>query len=48
MRGLREVGRGGVSPRLNKAEVRKCVLSSRVTIQEILLIKIYIMNVLDK
>ena len=48
MRMLGKEGQGGVSPRLNKAEVRKCVLSSRVTIQEILLIKIYIMNVQDK
>ena len=28
---LGKEGQGGVSPRLNKVEVRKCVLSSRVT-----------------
>ena len=43
-----EVGRGGVSPRLNKAEIRKFVMSSKVTFQEILLIRICIMNVQDK
>ena len=40
MRMLGKEGQGGVSPWLNKAEVRKCILSSRVTFQEILLIKI--------
>ena len=45
MRRLGKVGRGGVSPQLNEVEVRKCVLSSRVTFQEILLIRICIMNI---
>ena len=40
MRMLGKEGQGGVSPWLNKAEVRKCILLSRVTFQEILLIKI--------
>ena len=48
MRGLGKVSRGGVSQWLSEAEVRKCVLSSRVIFQEILLIKIYVMNVQDK
>ena len=48
MRRLGEVGREGVSPWLNKAEIRKCVLSFRVTFQEVLLIKICIVNVQDK
>ena len=48
MRRLGKVGRGGVSPQLNEAEVRKCVLSSRVTFQEILLIRLCIMNIQDK
>ena len=45
---LGKVGRGGVCPQLNKAEVGKYVLSSRVTFQEILLISICIMNIQDK
>ena len=45
---LEKVGQEGVSPQLNKAEVGKCVLSSGVTFQEILLINICIMNVQDK
>ena len=32
----------------NKVEVKKCVLSSKVTFQEILLIRISFVNVLDK
>ena len=48
MRRLGKVGRGGVSSRLNAAEDRKFVLSSRVTFQEILLIRLCIMNVQDK
>ena len=48
MRGLGKVGRGGVFPRLNKAEIRMCVLSSKVTFQEVLLIRICIVNVQDK
>ena len=42
-----KVSRGGVSPRLSKTEVRKSVLSSRVTFREILVITIYVMNVQD-
>ena len=45
---LGKVGRGGVSLQLNEAEVRKCVPSSRVTFQKILLTRICIMNVQDK
>ena len=45
---LGNVGRGGVFPQLNEAEVRKCVLSSRVAFQKILLTRICIMNVQDK
>ena len=45
VRMLGKVSQGGVSPWLNEAEVRKSVLSSRVTFREILLIKIYVMNV---
>jgi len=48
MRRLRKVSRGWVSPRLNKTEVRKCILSSRVIFQEVLLIRICIVNVQDK
>ena len=48
MKRLRKVSRGEVSPQLNEAEDRKCALSSKVTFQEILLIKIYVMNVQDK
>ena len=48
MRGLGKVGRGGVFPRLNKAEIRRCVLSSKVTFQKVLLIRICIVNVQDK
>ena len=45
---LGEVGRRGVSPQLNEAEVRKCVLLSRVMFQEVLLIRICTVNVQDK
>ena len=45
---LREVGWGEVSPQLNEGGVRKCVLISRVTFQEVLLIRIYTVNVWDK
>ena len=48
MRRRKKVGLGGVYSQLNEAEVRKCVLSSRVTFHEILLIRICIMNVQDK
>ena len=41
---LGKVSRGGISPWLSEAEVRKYVLSSKVTFREILLIKIYVMN----
>ena len=44
--------RGGMSRRnislANEVEVKKCVLSSRVTFQEVLLIRICIVNVQDK
>ena len=46
VRMLRKVSRGGVPPWLSETEVRKSVLSSRVT-WEILVITIYIMNVQD-
>ena len=39
---------GGVSPQLNEEGVRKCVLSFRMTFQEVLLIKICTTNVQDK
>ena len=45
---LGKVSRGEVSPRLNEAEVKKSVLSFMVTFRETLLIKIYVMDVLDK
>ena len=45
---LGKIGQGGVSPQLNEAEVRKCILSSRVMFQEVLLIRICIVNVQDK
>ena len=45
---LGKVGRGEVSPQLKEAKVKNCVLSSRVTFQEILLIKICMMKVQDK
>ena len=48
MGSLVKVGRGGVSHQLNEVEVEKCVLSSKVTFQEILLIRICIMNIQDK
>ena len=48
MRRLGKVGRGGVSPQLNEAKVKTCVLSFRVTFQEILLTMIYIVNIQDK
>ena len=47
VRMLGKVSRGGISPRLSEAKVRKNVLSSRVTFREILVIKIYVMNVQD-
>ena len=47
MRMLRKVSQGGVFLRLHKVEVRKSVLSSRVTFWKILLINIYVMNVQD-
>ena len=47
VRMLGKVSRGGTPPRLSEVEVRKSVLSSRVTFQEILVIKIYVMNVQD-
>ena len=47
VRMLGKVSRGGVSPRLSETEVRKSVLSSRVTFQEIVVITIYVMNVQD-
>ena len=40
-----KVGRGGVSPQLNEEGVKRCVLLSRVTFQEVLLIRICTMNV---
>ena len=43
-----EAGRGGVSPQLNEVKVRKCVLSSKVMFQEVLLIRLCIVNVQDK
>ena len=43
-----KVSRGGVSPQLNEEGVRRCVLLSRVTFQEIPLIRIYTVNVQDK
>ena len=47
VRMLGEVSRGEVSSWLSEIEVRKSVLSSRVTFQEILVITIYVMNVQD-
>ena len=47
VRMLGKVSRGGVSPWQSETEVRKSVLSSRVTFQEILVITIYVMNVQD-
>ena len=44
VRMLGKVSRGGVSPRLSETEVRKSVLSSRVTFREILVITIYVMG----
>ena len=43
-----KVGRGGVSPQLNEEGVRRCILLSRVTFQEVLLIRICIVNIQDK
>ena len=43
-----EIGRGGVPPRLNEEGVRRRVLLSRVTFQEVLLIRICTVNILDK
>ena len=40
--------RGGMSPRLRKAEVRRCDLASRATFREILMIRIHIMKAQDK
>ena len=45
MRELGKVGRGGISPRLNEAKIKMCVLSSNVTFEEVLLIRTCIMNV---
>ena len=45
VRMLGMVSRCRVSLRLSEVEVRKSVLSSRVTFWKILLIKIYVMNV---
>ena len=44
---------GGSMPRrnifsTNEVEVRKCVLSSKVTFQKVLLMRIYFVNVQDK
>ena len=44
---------GGSMPRrsissANEVEVRKCVLTSKVTFQEVLLVRIYFVNVQDK
>ena len=47
VRMLGKASRGGVSPWLSETEVRKSVLSSRVTFREILVITIYVMNVQD-
>ena len=47
VRMLRKVSRGGVSSRLSKTEVKKSILSSRVTFREILVITIYVMDVQD-
>ena len=47
VRVLRKVSRGGVSFRLSEIEVKKSILSSRVTFQEILVITIYVMDVQD-
>ena len=44
VRMLGKESRGGVSPRLSETEVRKSVLSSRVTFREILVITIYVMG----
>ena len=43
-----EIGWEGVSPRLNKEGVRRRVLLSKITFQEVLLIRICTVNVLDK
>ena len=40
-----EGGQGGISPQPNKANIKMCVLTSRVTLQEVLLIRTCIMNV---
>ena len=45
MRRQERVRRGGACPRLNEAEIRKCVLSFMVIFREILLIKICVMDV---
>ena len=47
VRMLGKLSRGGVSPWLSEAEVRRSVLSSRMTFREILLIKTYVMNIQD-
>ena len=39
------VGRGGVSSQINEEGVRRCVLSSKVTFQEVLLIRICTVNI---
>ena len=43
-----EVSRGGVSPRLNREGVRRWVLLSKMTFQEVLLIRICTVNVQDE
>ena len=43
-----EIGRGGVPPRLNEEGVRRRVLLFKVMFQKVLLIRICIVNVLDK
>ena len=47
VRMLRKVSQGEVSPQLSETRVRKSVSSSKVTIQEILMITLYVMNVQD-
>ena len=45
---VQEGVRGGMSPRLHKAEVRRCGLASKATFREILMIRIHIMKAQDK
>ena len=47
VRVLRKVSRAEVSSRLSEIEVKKSILSSRVTFREILVITIYVMDVQD-